>query len=441
VKLAAWQRLAIGVAMLLATGSLHAATPENLPEPIRRPASVLQQGPAQRSAQQQSATTTQNDFWSDFGNQGQSSFVSQPDMDAPPSMGFGPAPTQNDPRVNEPCAYPYSSGQWWRNGCWYGGFDFVVWNRTQPFSRVLGFDATAVGVFFNDDLNKHGNQLPVEAGARGTLGYFLDRDIDNRDHSFEFTYLGFNNWEGVDGLISENPQQLFVPDDPSFPGFNAADTYATFYRSSFQSMEVNYRIRNRPERDRMVMGPDGFWSRQEKMGCTQSLFVGLRGISEQERYLWLSRRNQVAAEDFGGENLVNTKNWLLGFQVGGDFMQTHETWYWGVKGDAGIYCNFTSGTEHIVGIDPAATGGNRLIDASASNQTAAFFGELTFMAGYNINDHFIVHAGWDLGLLGGLAVAPDNVSFDTYMSDKNPFLNTGSQIFYTGLSLGFECYW
>jgi hypothetical protein len=33
------------------------------------------------------------------------------------------------------------------------------------------------------------------------------------------------------------------------------------------------------------------------------------------------------------------------------------------------------------------------------------------------------------------------VSFDTYLADKNPFLNTGSQIFYTGLSLGFEAYW
>jgi hypothetical protein len=440
VKLAAWHRLAIGLALILATGSLHAAAPENLPEPIRRPASILQQSPAQRSSPPQSATTTQNDYWSDLGNQGQSSLVSQPEMDAPPSMGYGPAPTQNDPRVDEACAYPYSSGQWWRNGCWYGGMDFVIWNRTQPFGRVLGFDATAVGIFFNDDLNKHGNQLPVEAGARGTLGYFLDRDLDNRDHSVEFTYLGFNNWEGVDGLISQNPQQLRVPEAPNFPGFNFADTYATFYRSSFQSMEVNYRIRNRPERDRMVMGPDGFWSRQEKMGCTQSLLVGLRGISEQERWQWLSRQNNIAPEVFSGDYFVNTKNWLLGFQVGGDFMQTHENWYWGVKGDAGIYCNFSNGTAHIAGIDDNAAA-NRFIDGVASGQTAAFFGELTFMAGYNINDHMIVHAGWDLALLGGLAVAPDQVAFDTYLADKNPFLNTGSQIFYTGLSLGFECYW
>jgi hypothetical protein len=427
VKLAAWQQMAIGGALILMAGSLRAAQPEALPEPIRKP-SVWQ--PSQ---------PPQNDYWSDFGHQNaQPQYASQHEVE-PPMMGSLGDNFPCDPRVDEPNAYPYSSGQWWRNGCWYGGLDFVVWNRTQPFGRVLGFDATAVGEFFNDDLNKHGNQLPVSPGARGTLGYFLARDIDNRDHSVEFTYLGFNNWEGVDGLISEDPQSLRVPEAPNYGGFNFSDSYATFYRSSFHSMEVNYRVRNRPERDRMIMGPDGFWSRQQKMGCTQSFLVGLRGISEQERWLWQSRRDGVDASVFSGDYLVNTKNYLLGFQIGGDFMQNHETWYWGVKGNAGIYCNFSDGFARISVVDPQSP--EPLVQTTATQNAAAFYGELTFMLGYNINDHFIIHAGWDLALLGGLAVAPDQVSFDTYLADKNPFLNTGSQIFYTGLSLGFECYW
>jgi hypothetical protein len=94
-------------------------------------------------------------------------------------------------------------------------------------------------------------------------------------------------------------------------------------------------------------------------------------------------------------------------------------------------------------LDPNSTTGptSEFIQAHATGQTAAYFGELTFLLGYNVSDHLFIHAGWDMSLLGGIAMAPDNVSFTTYLSDARPFLNTGSVIFYTGLSLGLDCYW
>jgi hypothetical protein len=63
------------------------------------------------------------------------------------------------------------------------------------------------------------------------------------------------------------------------------------------------------------------------------------------------------------------------------------------------------------------------------------------MLGYNVNDHLLLHTGWDMALLGGIAMAPDQVSFNTYLANATPVLNTGGVIFYTGLSLGLEAYW
>ena len=92
-------------------------------------------------------------------------------------------------------------------------------------------------------------------------------------------------------------------------------------------------------------------------------------------------------------------------------------------------------------VDPSATDPNEFLQSHATNSTAAYFGELDFMLGYNISDHLMVHANWNMALLGGLAIAPDQVSFATYLADKLPFLNTGGVIFYNGLSLGLEAYW
>ncbi len=432
MKLAAWRILAVGGALISATSVLRAATPEVLPAPAPKTSSIYHSLPQSQPLV---------DYWSDYGSSGESSspLTSRPDSQMHmPSGDEGPM-LQDDAHPIEPSAYPWSSGTWWRDGCWYGDFDFVVWGRSKPLGRVIGLDASGIGMAFRDQLNKKGNQLPIEPGARGTLGYILCRDVDNRDHSVEVTYLGFNNWEGTDSLTSEAPQSLRTPENPAFGGFNFSDSYTTFYRSSLQSLEVDYRVRNRPGRDRMIMGPDGFWTRQLSVGCTQSYFIGLRGISEQERFHWLSLRDNISPDVFSGDMLINTKNWLLGAQIGGDFMNVHDTWYWGVKGDSGVYANFSDGFGRLAVVDPQTP--EPLMQNHASDQTAAYFGELSLMFGYNVSNNCIIHANWDFALIGGNAMATDQVSFDSYLFDKQPFLNTGGHVFYTGLSVGLEAYW
>ncbi len=345
-----------------------------------------------------------------------------------------------DPHLADPPAFPYSSGNWWRDGCWYGSFDFVVWHRTRPGELILGVDVSQdPAARLNENLNKQGSALGVEPGARATLGRFLHRDLDNRDHSMEFTYLGFNNFSAPDGIVSDVPRSLFTPLDPNYGGFNAADSYDTFYRSSLHTFELNYRLRNRPGRDRMVMGPDGFWSRKLTPGRTQSLLVGLRALSIDENYRFLSLRDGVDPDVFSGDYTVNTDNNLLGMQIGGDCYSTHDDWFWAVRGNAGFYCNFAEGFARIAVNDPQNP--EDLVQNQAHSQAAAFYGELSFVIGMDLTENIMLRASYDMALAGGIAMAPDQVSFNDFLADNSPNLSTGGVIFYNGLSVGLEAYW
>jgi hypothetical protein len=85
--------------------------------------------------------------------------------------------------------------------------------------------------------------------------------------------------------------------------------------------------------------------------------------------------------------------------------------------------------------------GDVLIDSMAHSQSSAFMGELSFMFGWELTDRITLRFAYDLALVGGLVIAPDQVSFDNYLADRNPSLNEGGQIFYNGLSVGLEAYW
>jgi hypothetical protein len=439
VKLAAWKLMMIGGSLLLAADWLRAETPETLPEPLGNSSrsNILQQNPP---AVESWFDSPHSELWNKSSDD--SSKNSSPDEAAP--CDPGPLMAQG------PHAYPASSGYLYRDGSWYGDFDFVVWHRTLTRGGNFGVEVATntqqqQNTVTGNGLNVKGNELPLQAGARGTLGYFLDRDCDNRDHSIEIGYLGFNNWQGANSLIAQPALGAFtfalqpIPANQLFTGFSNAQQFISDYRSDLQSLELNYRIRNRPGRDQMVMGPDGFWSSHVSQGRTESLFVGLRGLSEEEQFHVTSINTNLA--NFGGDYRINTKNHLLGCQMGGDLYDIHEYWYWGVKGDVGLYCNFVDGSANVFGTDPSASATPLNVHNHATAQTAAFYGELTFTGGYEINSHLLLHAGWDLAQLGGLALAPENVSFTSKLLSDTPFTRNDGQIFLTGLSVGLDAYW
>lgn len=421
MKQAAWQLLLAGAALISAALPLRAQAAEQLPEPssvVNRAGPAAQATPRDRLVEQKAENRS---------DAGQPKFYEDDSGDV-----------YDDPCDDGP-AYPDTSGRWWRDGSWYGEFEFVVWHRTRAHDGRLGVDLSGFLPGQRQNLNRHGTSLGLAPGAEGTLGYILDRDLDNRDHSIEFTYLGFNNWQAEDSLRAETPGSLRTPIAPQYGGFNFADTYSTIYRSSLQTMELNYRIRNRPARDRMIMGPDGFWSRELTPGHTQSLVLGISGLQVNEDFRWVSLIDGVSPTVFSGNFHTHTDNTLIGPQIGGDLFDIHRGWYWGVRGKVGVYANFARGSSDIVVEDPNAP--EIPVHGHTTSQAAAGFGKLSVLTGINVNDHIMIFSSYDAAAVGGLAMAPDQVSFFGLMAATPPTIDIGGHIFYTGFAVGLEAYW
>jgi hypothetical protein len=372
----------------------------------------------------------------------------------PPSDGilydYGDAPPAETANIpvsawdGEPPAAVWSSGEWFRSGVWYTNVDFLVVRRDRPRNRLLiGVDLTNPNhLFFN-----YGGTAGVEPAMRLTLGRFVGRDWKDRDHSVETSFLGINEFKTGQGIRAQTQEGLILLLDQKQGGINGADVWTTDYSSRFYSIETDLRLRHRPDKDRLVMAPDGTWTRQYTSSYIPSLLLGVRYLNLNEDYLFRSRSlaENITRAEFGADYDIETRNDLIGLQVGGDFINQRESWYWGVRGKAGAYINFAEQDSIAQFNDLRAPGpdapGDPSIDIAprvehASRANEAFFGELSLMAAYHFTPNFTARASYDFMWLAGVALAPDQFTFA-----ETARLSLDGVIFYQGLSLGFEVVW
>jgi len=179
-----------------------------------------------------------------------------------------------------------------------------------------------------------------QTGYYATLGHYLGRDTDNRDHFFEFTYWGLNTWEdsltvtgvlqpsyftarNVSGILNkgsrvQNPDgtisTLQSPPISDYSGslrtpfpletelpfatdreraisesFNNVLEHTIWYRSKMDDFELNVRLRPRGRPDRLVMRPNGTWRRECQPGDYFSYLFGIRLMSIDEAFSLRSR--------------------------------------------------------------------------------------------------------------------------------------------------------
>jgi hypothetical protein len=308
---------------------------------------------------------------------------------------------------------------------------------------LIGIDVTNPNnLFFN-----YGGTAGVEPGMRLTVGRFIGRDWENRDHSIETTFLGINEYQTGQGIRSQTEGGLILLLDQKQGGVNGADVWISEHNSRFYSIETDLRLRHRPDKDRLVMAPDGTWTRQYTSSYMPSGLLGLRYVNLNEDYTFLSRSiaEGITRAEFGADYDIETQNDLIGLQVGGDFINQRERWYWGVRGKAGAYVNFAEQDTVAQFNDLRAPGpdapGDPSIDIAprvehASRANAAFMGELSLMAAYNFTPNFTARASYDFMWLAGVALAPDQFTFS-----ETARLTLDGVIIYQALSVGLEIVW
>jgi len=336
-------------------------------------------------------------------------------------------PIMDESALAEMPAEPWSSGSWFFSGSRYAEVDFLVFERARPKRRreVLAFDVAAPG----RALQTYSTTFGSEPGVRAMLGQNLYRDYLNRDHSVEITFTGINQFQIEDGIRGNEINSLTTT---NIAGLTASDIVTYSQSSNYLSYEANYRIRTRLERDRMVMGPDGSWTRQYTQGHVMSILFGLRHVTFDEDFLLTGRQIGVPVTTYGGDYRVNAENDLLGVQIGGELRSQYETWSWGVLGKGGAYVNFS---EVNINVTSATIPSYAAMPAL---QDSAFVGEFSVFGAYNLSPNWTLRSSFDMIGLAGVAQAPYNVDFTL---SPEPDVNNHGFVMLIGMSFGMEMVW
>jgi hypothetical protein len=325
------------------------------------------------------------------------------------------------------CGNPHCAGccnpRWWDIQA-----EFLYWTR-EEVSRPVDFVSQGIQgpiVLSTEDLD-----FDHEPGFR-VMGALLLGPGTN----VEGGYFGMFHWSVGDSVTGQN--NLFSaigdfgadPAPPDFPEVRFASFSSINYSSELHNWELNFRRR-------WVSPNCRFHS---------SLLVGARYVVLDEDFIYFIDRTLPipgigpAMTTYG----ISTFNDLIGLQTGGDLLLCVIP---GVKlgGNikAGIYGMEASQRTTINTVRPADTALNQEFIEFTHNDDAAFVGEGGFELILEPTERVTLRAGFQLFYINGVALAPENFNPNLIPPPPNrPVgVNDNGDVFYHGLTAGFEYTW
>jgi len=337
----------------------------------------------------------------------------------------------------------YSSGTWLERGFWYSEVDALILNRLYSRdSQVLAgqdIEATQIGFRLVDrTLVIREGRPGADAGVRLTLGRFLFRDQENRDHAAEFTVASAGDWSQHAAVKAEDGRTL-ISTPLTEPEFDGADEMDFSYTSRFNSFELNYRLKNRMRKDQMVLNPDGKWHRRASPTLTRDFLIGLRYFDLAERFRWdADFGTGVPAPDPPyagiGEYLITTDNRLFGFQMGTGHALETGRWSLSALAKGGVFVNSTTGFQRMT-YTPARTDFGFAYPQSENEMS--FLGEFSLRGRWHLRPNLSLRAAYEMLLVTSVSIAPHQA---TFVPVNSGFATTGES-FFQGASFGLDGYW
>ena len=159
------------------------------------------------------------------------------------------------------------------------------------------------------------------------------------------------------------------------------------------------------------------------------LLAGFRAIDLRDDLLY--RIGPTAAGEYFYDNH------MYGGQLGADWalMRPDNPLQFGVMLKAGVYGNADhGGITQFVGNTPIQS-------FLGQGATAAFVGELDFLASYNFTDHIAVHGGYELLWLTNLALSADAASRSLVNPSLLRTVSDVGRLFYNGATFGVDITW
>ncbi|MCS7166553.1 MAG: hypothetical protein RMI91_13370 [Gemmatales bacterium] len=307
------------------------------------------------------------------------------------------------------------------DGCaWLYGSAEALWlRRTDSRRENLTFNDVPVFV-----LNTDAGEFDHEIGARFLVGMFLDRNT-----SVEALYFGLHDWSKMASVT--DPAQTLQPYWGQFgvPGglddsaFTDAFAHGFQYDSRLHNVELNLRQWYSPY---------------------LSTLVGFRYVYVRDKFAFFSFDDPgvpIGGPGFGLYQ-VNTKNHLLGLQIGADgsYPVLWDNLVLGIRGKAGLFINSAKQTSRFFN-NP--TGEGPITDAITDedgNRLASLV-EVGAYVTYWITPNIAVRGGYDLIYVAGLALAPENLDNSPLPLNARSNLKDNGDIIYHGPSIGVEFRW
>lgn len=343
-----------------------------------------------------------------------------------------------------------SSGTWLRRGFWFGEVDFWMVSRSWDKHGLTLASEEAIrtthplsnGYIVSNTLNIEGHSPGAEGMGRVKLGRFLFRDSRNRDHFLEAAWWGGGSFEQAVSLESATAAATTNPGlqvsnfiDRVNISFDGAEQMDYFYKNQTNTIEVNYEVRQRMDRDQLLLQPNGEWVRTANATKTLSFLAGIRYLNLRELLDWNSTNNSNTAVDESGFYNVATENNMLGPQLGGSISHEAARWSLSLSGKAGAYWNrIDLNSRFQVGTDAIRNSGL----TNSEEDDLSFIGEVETLAKWHLRPNVSLRAGMGLFLVESVALAPHQVNF--IPGGFAPIANGGDSVFVGG-SLGIESYW
>jgi hypothetical protein len=287
---------------------------------------------------------------------------------------------------------------------WYADFDTLILHRNRAESIKLAEEgspnplpATRRPAFLStDELD-----FDYDFGPRFAIGRRFDTC-----RSLELSYFGLHDW---DTSAAHAGPEADVPFTSNYTtDFDGATIVTAFYSSEVHNVELNYTV--------------------DYCCSAVTPLLGLRYFNLNEDFNLqvtddvLSSTTQNETSDYQ----ISTENHLLGAQIGG-LLDRRVTdcfsWYFVAK--AGAYVNMARQSTYMRDV------GNTVVlrDFTNHEDEFAFIGELGLFCSYQFSPRLALTAGYQVIWVDGLALAPEQLDFNTRPESGSALRHNGGLLF------------
>ena len=350
----------------------------------------------------------------------------------PPSTGPAPAPAPA-PAV-EPAVAPMTpDGASHGDGC-YADVEYLLWRRNMT-RRFLGFvDNNGNAIYDQTDLTLETSMMhfDFESGVRGRIGYQADSGFGGevvgmgleKSHATMTINATINNGN-AGNIISPVQFENSPPFTIMLFPFDSAKRYDVDYTSRLDGGEIN-----------------GTYTSPTTVG-TLTFLVGFRYLTQHEAFTLAASGTATGIgtdAPIVGHYDVHTDNDLFGAQVGiGYNANLAEGLRLELCSKFGLFDNFARQGQAITN-GFLATGAPVSQVGSASSDRFANLVEFGLFLHWWCVPHFGVNVGYQGMFINNLALAPKQLNF-SLDPHAHSLIDMNADVFYHGLSAGFEFRW